>query len=169
VAPAWRSVIRVNSEGRPIRLNEAILKRKFVPKSNKLPIYCYIDEASHYVPNEPMFANIIDRVGKQGLGMIIATQREAHITDPNVLDALKSVAIQCRTRKPNAIISLDKAEPITVHVPLVHLTAQPRMTEANMDAIRLQMSKRFGPDKLEVAPATAPLPISLDETDAKPW
>lgn len=174
------------------KLYEAVMKRKFIPKSSKLPIWCYIDEASHYVPNEPMFANMIDRVAKQGLGLIIATQRSAHITDANVLDALKRVAIQVQTRKPNAIISIDGAEPITVHVPLIDLTNMPLMTEGQQAAHRQQMATQFGPDK-QVAPQpelvsepahaappprgekpqprTPPKspPTEGDETDAKPW
>lgn len=165
------------------KLYEAVLKRKFIPRASRLPIYCYIDEASHYVPDEPMFANMIDRVAKQGLGLIIATQREAHITDSNVLDALKSVAIQVQTRKPHAIISIDKAEPITVHVPLVDLAKLPQMTEAQQEAIREQMAARFGPVTIpEPEPVKPERPKAEkpkgrraratepdEETDAKPW
>lgn len=157
------------------KLYEAVLKRKFVPKSSKLPIYCYIDEASHYVPDEPMFAKMIDRVAKQGLGLIIATQREAHITNANVLDALKSVAIQVQTRKPNAIISIDKADPVTVHVPLIYLSKLPQMTVEQQAAIRSDMAKRFGPNKEPTAlpsPSTPPEQLTYspgEETDAAPW
>jgi len=114
------------------KLDEAMLKRKGISKASKLPVFCYIDEASDYISDEPLVAKIIDKLGKQMLGMIISIQRKAQIVSPTVLDALQHVPIQAWTIKPPIVhISVDHQEPVEVTVPLIELDKQPRIRRSS--------------------------------------
>jgi hypothetical protein len=94
---------------------------------------------------------MIDTVGKDGLAMAFATQREMHLS-ADVLDALKRVYTQCVPRRPMVNIVLDSTEPpdpprqpIPVFVERVDLAAHPQMSETEQLQIRQQMKDRFGP------------------------
>jgi len=181
------------------KLYEASLKRRLLaensPSVTKPPIYLYVDEAHDYISDEPLIAKMIDTVGKDGLAMIFATQRERTIM-PDVLDALSRVYTQSNPRWPMVNIVLDPTEPpdpprepVKVRVQLIDWGAFPQMNAAEQLSIHEQMLERFGP-KTEMEPEPlpraekpeAPKPKSEkvkpkpetpkpeeDETDAKPW
>lgn len=154
-------------------LDEAMLKRRNT--SIRLPVFCYIDEASDYIADEPLVAKIIDKLGKQRLGMIISIQRKAQIVSATVLDALEHVPIQVWTIKPPvAHASVDHQEPVDVNVPLIELNKQLRMQAAEYEVMRADMRKRYGSDSKQPLPraekTASPKPVTPDdETDAKPW
>src|SRR3569833_1135035 len=101
--------------------------------------------------------------------MIFATQREAHIHDSNVLDALKNVAIQCVTKQPHVYEYGGEAIEIKVsrvdlsRKPQVHY--RPRMGEHfNVPADRSQQKdSETRPNKAAIKPP------DTDETDAQPY
>jgi hypothetical protein len=170
------------------KLEEAILKRKFIQKASKLPVFFYVDEASEYYGKEIRVAKMIDRLGKQGLATIFAVQGVDHFSAP-VLAAMQRAAIQAWTiEKPIVNISLNHKEPVQVTVPLIELDKQPRMPETEYESLQADMRRRYGSEpvkepeplpraeanteKIELPKAKpkikAPKPDE-DETDAKPW
>jgi hypothetical protein len=175
------------------KLEEAIFKRKFVPKSSKLPVYFYVDEAGEYYGHEPRVKTTIDRLGKQGLATIFAAQGTDHFS-AEVLSAMQRAAIQAWTLEwPIVNISLNHKEPVQVSVQRIDVKSLPSISEAEFDALCLRMQERFGATiALEPSPlgnanastkepktshkhkkpmepsAATPKSPDADETDAKP-
>jgi hypothetical protein len=183
------------------KLHQAMLKRRQIarrePNITKPSVYLYVDEAIDYIKDEPLISTMIDTVGKDGLGMTFATQREAHLS-ADVLDALKRVYIQCVPRRPIVNVVFDPTEPpepprtpIVVSVAKMDWDEHPQMSVREQLAIRQQMKERFGPIAPQVdlsstepeldaqeepvtptatpEPPPATAPEMEDETDAKPW
>jgi hypothetical protein len=116
-------------------IEEAMLKRKFIPKSSKLPVYFYVDEASEYYGKEPRVAKIIDRLGKPGLATIFAAQGTDHFS-PEVLTAMQRAAVQAWTLEwPIVNISLNRKEPMQVHVSRTELASLPSISEPEFESI----------------------------------
>ena len=164
------------------KLDEAMLKRKAIPKSSKLPVYFYIDEASDYIADEPIVGKIINKLGKQNLGMIISVQGTEQITSVPVRDALQRAPIQCWTLKPPIVnISQDREEPIQVTVPLIALQNLPQVSDDEFSQLRSEMQRRFSSDPKPVDPKPVEpklqeptveqptLEPTDDPTAAKPW
>ena len=63
-------------------------------RTNKNPVFCYIDEATDYIASDENIASLLDKARKQNVGFILSHQRLAQIRSPNVLDALSNVAIK---------------------------------------------------------------------------
>jgi hypothetical protein len=167
------------------KVEEAMLKRKNVTK--KLPVFFYIDEASDYISDEPLIAKIIDKLRKQMLGLIVSIQRKPFIRSADVLDALEHVAIQAWTiNTPIATIALAGASPVDVVMPWIKLEEQPRMPEAEYEAIRREMRRRYASDPVKKEPECPPTAEATQKQkpekpktetpksenvkpDAKPW
>lgn len=126
------------------KLDEAMLKRNFSPKSSKLPVYFYVDEASEYYANEPRVGKVIDRLGKQMLATIFAVQGTDQFTQ-SVLSVLQRAAIQAWTLKPPVVnISVNRKEPVAVNVTRVQLKDLPWVSEEEFQALRQTMRVRYG-------------------------
>lgn len=70
----------------------AATARSSRPRSQRKPVYVYIDEADSML--DATVAEIIDRCRSQNIALIMAHQRASHIKDPNVLGALENCAIK---------------------------------------------------------------------------
>lgn len=62
--------------------------------THKRPCFVYIDEAQNAV--DPKLATILDECRSQKIGLTLAHQRDAQITDDQVRDALKNCAVRLR-------------------------------------------------------------------------
>lgn len=68
-------------------------QRMMLPKGERLPVFAYVDEASDYIKNEQLVAELIDKARKQRIALTLAHQRMTQIESANVKDALSSCAI----------------------------------------------------------------------------
>lgn len=68
-------------------------QRAKIKQSNRLPVYCYIDEAHEYLQDDTV-ANILDQARKMKIGMVLANQRSSQIKNGNTLDALMTTSIK---------------------------------------------------------------------------
>jgi hypothetical protein len=68
--------------------------RAALPRANRLPVYCYIDEAHDYISSDPKITVILDQARKMKVAMLLAHQRTSQIDSPNVLDALLTTSIK---------------------------------------------------------------------------
>jgi hypothetical protein len=164
------------------KLDEAMLKRKFTPKSAKLPVYFYVDEASEYYANEPRVGKVIDRLGKQMLATIFAVQGTDQFTAA-VLSVLQRAAIQAWTLEPPIVnISVNRKEPQAINVTRVVLKDLPWVSNDEFEWMRQTMKVRYGrlntqeesqpahepsPEPASTAPRSQPLP-KAEQPEAKP-
>lgn len=139
-------------------VRSAIFERSTLSEHQRLPTYFYIDEAHEYLDNDKHIANLLDQARKMKLGLMLANQRTAQITDPNVRDALMTTAIKLIATDndsdahtfsrplgvaPEAIIRTAKSEPgsfylhargvvdpaVSVSIPLGYLEELPRLSK----------------------------------------
>lgn len=152
------------------RLLQAMEERMFVSKGERLPVFAYIDEATDYIAEEENVAELIDKARKQNVALILAHQRLEQIRSANVLDALRSVAIQCQGTKPPLFsIALSGAAPVPVHVTNVRFDQFPHMTTSEYEGLIAQMRERYavprGQAPIEVAQAEEPPVTEADRTE----
>ena len=69
-------------------------ERASLPQSQRLPVYCYIDEAQDYISTDTKIATMLDQARKMRIALFLAHQRTKQIRSPNVLDALVNTAIK---------------------------------------------------------------------------
>ena len=153
-------------------LLQATQRRMLIDKENRLPTFCYIDEANEYIANEPKMATLLDKARKQKVGFILAHLRMANIVNSDVADALAN----CRTKiaaqnqtDASYLAKLFRVEPeFLSQAPRYHFavnTGGPTVmagcppspfkldaTPAQLAAFRDDMRKRF------TAPPEAPAP-----------
>jgi GTPase SAR1 family protein len=77
------------------KLLQATEERMLIERGARLPVYCYIDEATDYIAEEEKIAELIDKARKQRVALILAHQRVNQIRSTNVSDALENVGIKC--------------------------------------------------------------------------
>jgi hypothetical protein len=152
------------------RLLQAMEERMFVSKGERLPVFAYIDEATDYIAEEENVAELIDKARKQNVALILAHQRLEQIRSANVLDALRSVAIQCQGTKPPLFnIALSGAEPVPVHVTNVRFDQFPHMTKPEYEGLMAQMRERYAVPReqasIEVAQAEEPPVTEAERTE----
>lgn len=68
-------------------------QRAQLTQGNRLPVYCYIDEAHEYLQDDTV-ANILDQARKMRIGMVLANQRSTQVKNSNTLDALMTTSIK---------------------------------------------------------------------------
>ena len=155
------------------------------PQSEKLPCYFYIDECQNVIRRDEKISTILDECRSQKIAMIMAHQRSAQITSPNVLDALANCAIRMANSDDEAKYLADKLRTTTdfmrslprgtfatfvrdltptalaLKIPYTDLSTLPRMTAAEQQAIRQRMRAQFSftPQKPDApAPQASPPP-----------
>jgi hypothetical protein len=149
--------------------------RSTLRPSEKLPVYCYLDECQ-WVRNDQKLATILDECRSQKIALILAHQRTDQITNPNVLSAMANCAIRFANSDDEAKYLAPKlrCEPeflhnlprgtfaafvrdltphaIALNVPYRDIAELPRMTAGQQAAIRRRMSDDYG-----FVPALAPI------------
>ena len=137
------------------------------PHSEKLPCYFYIDECQNVIRRDEKISTILDECRSQKIAMIMAHQRSAQITSPNVLDALANCAIRMANSDDEAKYLADKLRTTTdfmrslprgtfatfvrdltptalaLKIPYTDFSTLPRMTAAEQQAIRQRMRTQF--------------------------
>ena len=137
------------------------------PQREKLPCYFYIDECQNVIRRDEKISTILDECRSQKIAMIMAHQRSAQITSPNVLDALANCAIRMANSDDEAKYLGDKLRTTTdfmrslprgtfatfvrdltptalaLKIPYTDLSTLPRMTAAEQQAIRERMRALF--------------------------
>ncbi|WP_316158324.1 MULTISPECIES: hypothetical protein [unclassified Bradyrhizobium] len=141
--------------------------RSTLRPSEKLPVYCYLDECQ-WVRNDQKLATILDECRSQKIALILAHQRTDQITNPNVLSAVANCAIRFANSDDEAKYLAPKlrCEPEFLHnlprgtfaafvrdltphaialkVPYRNIEDLPRMTAAQQVAIRQRMRDDYG-------------------------
>ena len=101
------------------------------PQSDKLPCYFYIDECQNVIRRDEKISTILDECRSQKIAMIMAHQRSAQITSPNVLDALANCAIRMANSDDEAkyladkLRTIDRLHPLTAARDVRHLRSRP--------------------------------------------
>src|SRR5262249_32437823 len=72
----------------------AAMARQSRPRSEKKPVYVYIDECHQVIKRDATIAQIIDTCRSQNIALILSHQRTKQIEEPNVLSALENCAIK---------------------------------------------------------------------------
>jgi len=141
--------------------------RSTMRPSEKLPVYCYLDECQ-WVRNDQKLATILDECRSQKIALILAHQRTDQITNPNVLSAMANCAIRFANSDdeakylapklrcdPEFLHSLPRGtfaafvrdltrKAIALNVPYQNIEDLPRMSGAQQDAIRQRMRDEYG-------------------------
>jgi hypothetical protein len=99
----------------------AVSRSKLRPEQ-KVPVFCYIDEAHTVIRRDDKIATILDECRSQKIALIMAHQRIAQITSPNVLDALGNCAIRIANSDDDAaaLAPRFRTDPQTLRVPVGH-------------------------------------------------
>ncbi len=139
------------------RLLQAAEERMFLSPGTRLPVYCYLDEASDYISEEENIEELINKARKQNVALIIANQMESQIKLPVVRDALSRVAIQCRGepgepgQPPKWDIAIGNQQSVQIQVPNVNFATMPQMSSANYEQMLTDMRCRFSTSAVERA------------------
>jgi hypothetical protein len=75
-------------------LLSAAQERATLSHSNRLPVFCFIDEAHDYISHDTKITRILDQARKMNISMMLAHQRTKQIAAPNVLDALATTSVK---------------------------------------------------------------------------
>jgi len=75
-------------------LLSAAQERSTLDRHNRLPVFCYIDEAQDYIATDTKITRILDQARKMNISMMLAHQRTKQISVPNVLDALATTSVK---------------------------------------------------------------------------
>ncbi|TQF26281.1 hypothetical protein UNPF46_34575 [Bradyrhizobium sp. UNPF46] len=161
--------------------------RSTLKPSEKLPVYCYLDECQ-WVRNDQKLATILDECRSQKIALILAHQRTDQITNPNVLSAMSNCAIRFANSDDEAKFLAPKlrCEPEFLHslprgtfaafvrdltphavalkVPYRNMEDLPHMTADQQTAIRQRMRDEYGFIVQRSERQSAP----IDEPSAQP-
>lgn len=85
-------------------LLQAAQQRAEVSRLERLPTYCYVDEAQDYIAQDTNINRILDQARKMNVGMILAHQRSAQVS-PQVLDALANCSIRMARATSDGVVS----------------------------------------------------------------
>ncbi|MGF6428193.1 hypothetical protein [Bradyrhizobium elkanii] len=147
-------------------LLQAAQERALIEKSNRLPVFAYIDECHDYIARDANITSIFDQARKMRMGLILAHQRIGQL-DGKVLDALTNASIKCAravndsgahtlarnmTTTPDFIqkqpvgsfaISLRNEPAVAIRVPHGEMEKMSRRSPAEMSEIRARMRERY--------------------------
>lgn len=159
--------------------------RSTLKPSEKLPVYCYLDECQ-WVRNDQKLATILDECRSQKIALILAHQRTDQITNPNVLSAMSNCAIRFANSddeakylapklrcEPEFLYSLPRGtfaafvrdltpNAIALKVPYRNIEDLPRMSGDQQVAIRQRMRDDYG-----VVPAPSPIHTAASSYSAR--
>lgn len=180
------------------KLLQAAEERMMLKRSERLPVYAYIDEASDYISEEENVEELLDKARKQNVAFIFANQRASQITLPTVREALSRAAIQC-AGQPNPdgskswTISIDGQKPLSIDFPVVDFFELPSLDDDifadildDMHELYYKPPDRAAPPEMPApnrpepeAPRSAPRPSverpppptvdTEDDTKPQPW
>jgi hypothetical protein len=165
--------------------------RSTLKPSEKLPVYCYLDECQ-WVRNDQKLATILDECRSQKIALILAHQRTDQITNPNVLSAMANCAIRFANSDDEAkflapklrcdsefLYSLPRGtfaafvrdlmpRAIALNVPYRNIEDLPQMSPAQQGALRQRMRDEYGfiPAPTLTRTAVSPAPPPEKRTDA---
>lgn len=176
-------------------IQSAAQQRARLRPSQKVPVYCYLDECQ-WVRNDQKLSAILDECRSQKIALILAHQRAEQITDTNVLSAMSNCAIRFANSDddakylapklrcdPEFLYSLPRGtfaafvrdltpRAIALQVPYVNLEKLPRMTKAQQAAVRSRMRAEYGivtrPPASSNTPAAAAAPAPPESTPPVP-
>jgi hypothetical protein len=160
----------------------AAQQRSALKPSQKLPVYCYLDECQ-WVRNDQKLATILDECRSQKIALILAHQRTEQITSPNVLSAMSNCAIRFANSDdeakylapklrcdPKFLYSLPRGtfaafvrdlttRAVALKIPYTDVAALPQATAEQQTAIRRRMRAEYGsfPQPLPSSSATHPV------------
>lgn len=149
-------------------LLQASQERAALDRSNRLPVFCYIDECQDYIAEDTKITTLLDQARKMNIGLILANQRCAQMSAP-VLDALCNVSIKMvralsdtdahtLARNMGSAADFLAAQPeqtfatsirgitqnaLSLKVPFFVLEDLPRMTERDAFRIRQDMYRQY--------------------------
>lgn len=104
-------------------LLSASQERAGLHRSERKPVYIYIDEAHDYIADDSKIANLIDQARKMRIALLLAHQRTKQIQLPTVLDALSNTSIQfANTNNANDL----KLLPQTLNTTAEFISSQPK-------------------------------------------
>jgi hypothetical protein len=154
------------------KLLQATEERMFVPKSSRLPVFAYIDEAQDYIKHDEHIRDLTEKARKQNVSLTIATH-EVQDLDETVRNALRKVAIQFwpSANYPKWMVSVTGKEPIELTVPPIDFQNYSRMSEAQFQTILADMRNRFSvaPEIAKQTSALPPAPTSPQPQAPTDW
>lgn len=157
-------------------LLRAAQERAPLARKDRMPVYCFIDEAHDYIKNDPKIVTIFDQARKMNVSMVVANQRTAQLAGTSVADAVLSTAIQFAStdnendthklapimhttpeflhRQPQHHFAMsvsgvtDRAT--SVRVPLT-LSKQPWMSQREFTQLKAELAERYAAPAAESA------------------
>lgn len=175
----------------------AARQRSNRPQHEKLPCFCYIDEAHLVIRRDQKIASIIQQCRSQNIALILAHQEMQQIKSPDVLGALANCAIRMANSDdeakelapklrttPEFLQSLDVGtfatfvrdmklqSALALKIPYTDLTKLPQMTSAEQQAIRDKMRSQYSNPKAQppprrVSPSATPPTMLPTPPDAR--
>lgn len=84
-------------------------RRVALKRSQRKPVFLFIDEVHDYIAYDAKIATMLDQCRKMSIAVTLAHQRTSQIKDSNVLDALTGTAVQfAKTDVPRDVALLKK-------------------------------------------------------------
>jgi hypothetical protein len=128
-------------------LLQAAQQRAPLRDAEKLPVFCYIDEAHDYIRKDPRVPVLIDQVRKQKVAMTFAHHRESQIEDKNVLSALQHTYIRTRcVDRGSATVTIgpiERAKTYFVPVEDFSFPRAPHMSAQEWRQVQQEMRARY--------------------------
>jgi hypothetical protein len=150
----------------------------------KRPCFFYIDECQNVIRRDEKISAILDECRSQKIGMILAHQRTAQITNANVLDALANCAIRMANSDDEAKYLADKlrsdtdslrslprgtfatyvrdltSSALALKVPYANLARLPRISHVEQKAIRDRMRAEYSFSPIAQPSESAASPVA---------
>ncbi len=146
-------------------LLQAAQQRAPLRDDQKLPCFCYIDEAHDYIRKDPRVPVLVDQARKQKVGMCFAHHRESQIDDKNVLSALQHTHIRTRCIEPRtasvAVGPIERTRTYLVPIEDVSFAREPHMTPEHWRRVQRDMRARYC-----IPPQIAAHPSPVTQSDA---
>ncbi len=118
-----------------------LTEQRTLQRGPKLPVFVYIDEASDYLANNAAVIELVNKARAQNISFTFAIQGVEDVS-PEVLAALRRCNIQAfnGTGQGGTFdVAITNRPPVTVRVPKFNFAANPRISEAAFDELRLDM------------------------------
>jgi hypothetical protein len=173
----------------------AAAERATIAPEKRLPCFVYVDECHEIIANDTKITRILDQARKQKVGVILAHQRLAQLSEP-VLDALYgSTAIKFASRISDAAAHAlarnmkttpefianqprysfaayvrDMPAPVSLQISDFSFAKLERMTTQEQEALREQMRERYAhqPDFPEPEPMVLKAAEEASDPDSGP-
>ncbi|MEQ1899910.1 MAG: hypothetical protein ABL866_04175 [Devosia sp.] len=149
------------------KLLQATEERMLVDKNRRLPVFCYIDEATDYIAREENIRELTDKARKQMVSLTLAAQAEENVQSATVLSALRRMAIQTRLRRTGqANIEVDST-PLTATIPDFNFANGPHMSKVDWESTLARMHERYCVEVTGSEPTIKPPLVTTSELMAE--